>query len=149
MFGRIWPKWSASSRTPSDPVRSGRIPAILARSGRISGRFRPDLAGSRPFWSDPAGSGQIRPDSCQIRPASDHGRIPASFGRNLVRRHPAMEAGSCRSPASSVFRPDVAEIRHHLDSDDRLLLDSDNGISNMRVRTKSLISENDLRFLKP
>jgi hypothetical protein len=29
----------------------------------------------------------------QIRLASDHGRILASFGRNLVSHHPAMVAG--------------------------------------------------------
>jgi hypothetical protein len=93
-----------------------------------------------------AGSGQIQPDSGnfgQIRPASDHGRI-------LVRRHPATEAGCRRIPASAVFWwPDVAEFQCCLGSDDRPLLDSGNRISTVCARTKSLISENDLQFLKP
>jgi hypothetical protein len=67
-----------------DPVRSGRIPAILARSGQIrpdSGQILPEssppafgvVAGFRPFWPDPAGSvpdpvrsGRFRPDSAGI-----------------------------------------------------------------------------------
>jgi hypothetical protein len=54
-----------------DPVRSGRIPAILARSGRISVRIR----------SNQAGSGQIRPDS---------GQIPPAFGAVAGFRQPAV-----------------------------------------------------------
>jgi hypothetical protein len=42
--------------------------------------------------------------------------------------------------------PPVAGFRRRQDSGDRQLLNSDDRISNMRVRTKSLISENDLRF---
>jgi hypothetical protein len=102
--------------------------------------------------SDPDHFGQIRPD--QLPDSSTSGRIncrirshPASFGRNLVRQHPATVAGCHRIPAQSVFRsPDVARFRHCMDSDNRPLLNSVNQISNMRTRTKSLISENDLRF---
>jgi hypothetical protein len=49
----------------------------------------------------------IRPDPDhfgQIRPASDHGRIPAIFDQNLVRRHPATVAGCCRIPMPPGFR---------------------------------------------
>jgi hypothetical protein len=51
-------------------------------------------------------------------------------------------------PAGSRW-PDVAGFWHRLDSDDRLLPNSDNWISNVRARTKRLISENDLQFSKP
>jgi hypothetical protein len=65
--------------------------------------------------SDPAESVQIRPDPdhfSHIRPASNYGRIPASFGRNLVRWHPATVVGCHWIPTPSVFRsPDVAEFR--------------------------------------
>jgi hypothetical protein len=100
-----------------------------------------------------AGSDQIRPDPGhfgQIQPASDHGRISASFSRNLVHQHPVMVARCRRIPAPAIFRwPDVAGFRRRLDSDDRLLSDSDNQISNVRTRTKNLISENNLWLLKP
>jgi hypothetical protein len=38
--------WPDSSRAPLDLVRSGRIPTILAKSGRISGRIKAILARS-------------------------------------------------------------------------------------------------------
>jgi len=59
-----------------DSCRSGRIPAILARFGQISGRIRSDLAG---FRLDPA-SFRLWLDSGQFRPKSG---MPASgdFGR--------------------------------------------------------------------
>jgi hypothetical protein len=124
-FGRIWPKLQDSGLTPPDPVRSGRIPVILAKSGQILSRIHPD------------------PDHFgQTRPASDHGRIPAKFSRNLVRRHPATVVRCRRIPAPAIFRwPDVAEFRCRLDSDNR--------ISNVRARMKNLISKNDLLFSKP
>jgi hypothetical protein len=74
-------------------------------------------------------------------------RIPASFNLNLVSRHSATVTGCRRIPAPSVFWwPNVAGFRGRLDSENRPLLDSGNRISNMCARTKSLISENDLRF---
>jgi len=97
----------------------GRIPAELLR---ISGRIYPNLAKSRPFWLDPAesmaGSGQIFQPFWPDRPASNHGRILA--------------------PA--IFQwPDVARFLRRLDSDDGPLPNSDNRISNVRIKTKSLI----------
>jgi hypothetical protein len=82
-------------------TESGRIPAILARSGRLltMAGFRPVSAG---IWS--AG----------------------------IRRR----------------WPDVAGFQRCMDSDDRLLPDSDNQILNVRERTKSLISKNNLWFLR-
>jgi hypothetical protein len=103
--------WPDSGRTPPDPVRSGQILAILARSVagsvQISGRIRPDLAGSHPFWPNSVGSVQIRLDSSyfsQIRSAFDHGWMLASFGWNLVCRHLATVVGCRRIPAPAVFR---------------------------------------------
>jgi hypothetical protein len=43
-------------------------------------------------------------------------------------------------------RPDVVGLPRQPVSDDRQLLNFDDRISNVRVRTKSLISKNDLRF---
>jgi hypothetical protein len=61
--------------------------------------------------------------SGQIQPGSDH-------GRNLARRH----------PAPAVFRwPNDARFQPGLNFDNQPLLDSDNRISNVRVKTKSLI----------
>jgi hypothetical protein len=98
----------------------GRIPAILAWSGRI-----------------PAVLARFG----RIRPASDHGRILASFGRNLVCRHPATVAGCRWIMASTVFRwPDVAGFWPRLDSDDQPLPDSGNQVSNVGARAKTLIS---------
>jgi hypothetical protein len=94
-----------------------------------------------------AGSVKIRPDNGRIRPEfglpateSGDGRIPAVGFRhrqNSVRRI---------SAPSGFRRPDVVGLWRRLDPDDRQLLNSDDRISNMRVRKKSLISENDLRF---
>jgi hypothetical protein len=94
---------------------SGQNGQILARLLRI----RLDPAGSRPFWPDPTGSSLIRPDFdhfIQIRLTSDHGRILANFGRNLIHRHPATVVGSRRSLVPSVFRwLNVAGFRRRLD----------------------------------
>jgi hypothetical protein len=93
MFGRIRPKLPDSGRTPSGPVRSGRIRSFWPDLGRISGRIRSDQARFRPFWPDPTGSvagsghilpdfghfGQIRPDQCPDPAIS--GRIPAILAR--------------------------------------------------------------------
>jgi hypothetical protein len=101
-------------RIPAILARSGRIPAVLARFGRINGR---------------------------IRPASDHGWILASFGRNLACRHPVTVAGCRWIMAPTVFRwPDIAGFWPSLDSDDQPLPNSDNQVSNVRARTKTLIS---------
>jgi hypothetical protein len=51
------------------------------------------------------------------------------------------DSGAGRIPA-----PDVAGLRCRLDSDDQHLLNFNNRVSNVRVMTKNLISENDLRF---
>jgi hypothetical protein len=59
-----------SVRTPLDLVKSGRIQAIWAKSGRISGQIHLNPAGLV------AGSCQIRPDSGQFQPESD----PLAFG---------------------------------------------------------------------
>lgn len=56
---------------------SGRILAVLARSGWIDSQIRPDLVGSRPFWPDRA---------CLAR-------IWLFSSRNLVRRWP--DSGTC------------------------------------------------------
>jgi hypothetical protein len=66
---------------------------------------------------------------------------------DLVRRHLATVAGCRQIPApTGPQRPDVTGLRRQLDTDDRQLLNSGNRTSNVRVRTKSLILENDLRF---
>jgi hypothetical protein len=105
MFGQIRPKLSDSVGTPPTPVKSGRIPTILARSGRISGRIRPDQDGSRPFWPDQAG----------FRPISDHGRIQARFCRNLVRRHRATMAINRFSKIKEAFtvKPKMVFVDHY------------------------------------
>jgi hypothetical protein len=112
-----------------DPVRSGRIPAILARSGRISSRIRSYPAEFRSCWPDPAGSvsgsGQIRPDSGhfgQIRPDQcpnpvKSGRIPAGFcpGPDSGQIPPAFGAvAECRRiPTPAVFRrPDSGSLQY-------------------------------------
>lgn len=77
-----------------------RIPAIMfgripVRSGRIPTRSVGSVAGY-----------------VKIRPTFDHGRIPTSFGRNLVRRHPATVAGC----GWNVFQwPDVVGFQCRLD----------------------------------
>jgi hypothetical protein len=89
------------------------------------GRKLPDPARSM------AGSGHIRPDQWPD---------PSRSGQNLVAR-------CCWAPAPIEYRqPDVVRLLRQLDSDDWQLLNSDNRISNVHVRTKSLISKNDLRF---
>jgi hypothetical protein len=58
-------------------------------------RIQSDPVESRPFWPNPAGSVQIRSDSChfdQIWPASDHGQIPTTV------------AGCCRITAPAVIQ---------------------------------------------
>jgi hypothetical protein len=61
---------------------------------------------------------------------------------------PHASCDGAQIPAPAVFRwLDVAGFWPCLDSDYRPLPDSDNWISNMRAKTKSLISENDLLFL--
>jgi len=52
------------------------------------------------------------------------------------------------SPDSSADRFLMAEFQRRLDFNDRLLLDSGNRISNVREKTKSLISENRKSFSK-
>jgi hypothetical protein len=84
-----------SGRNLPDPTRSmagsshiRSDSAVLARSGLISGRIRPNPAGSRSFWPDPA-----RAD-----------RIQAIYGR--LSRNPVMfrlESGG--------RRPDVVGLR--------------------------------------
>jgi hypothetical protein len=73
----------------------------------------------------------FRPDSFEsnhIRPDSGH------FGQI------GLSVDDGQNPAT------VTEFRRRLDFDDRQLLNFSNQISNVRARTKSLISENDLRF---
>jgi 8-oxo-dGTP pyrophosphatase MutT (NUDIX family) len=87
-----------------------------------------------------AGSVQTRP----ARPES--GNLPAEFGLPVAGLRRRQNSGG-RIPALAGFRrPDVVGLLHRLDPEDRQLLNSDDQISNMRVRTKSLISKNDLRF---
>jgi pyocin large subunit-like protein len=58
---------------------------------------------------------------------------------------PATLTGCRRIPAPAGSRwPDVVGFRRQLDSDDRLLPNSSNQISNMRAKMKCLISENNL-----
>jgi hypothetical protein len=153
----------------SDPVISGWILAVLARSGRLltmvgirqySGRnlVRWHPATMARFWRqqdigdrmlldsgrnllDPAESGHIRLDpGCfgQIRPTSDHGRNPAIF---RPESGPPASGDGGRIPEPIRYRrPNIIGLRRRLDSDDQQLLNSDNQISNVRVRTKSLIS---------
>jgi len=127
-----------------------------------SGRIRSYPAGSHPFWPDPARIFRIRPHqwqdpvisglisarirsdpdvlakSSKSRPDSGH------FGGNPTIFRP--ESGDQISAPAGYRQPDVVGLRRRLDSNDRQLLNSDNRISNVRVRTKSLISKNDLRF---
>jgi hypothetical protein len=85
-----------------DPIRSGRIPAILARSGRISSWIR-----SYPAILARSGriSGRIRSDQAGFRPVSVHGRIPAIFYRHSAQ---LPDVARFRRPAvfweSAVFR---------------------------------------------
>jgi hypothetical protein len=113
---------------------------IRQRPVAVAGFRRKSLAGSRPFWPDPAEIFRIRPDQWQDPVIS--GRL----SRNPAIFRPASGTGG-RIPTSAGYRrPDVVELQHRLDSDDRQLLNSDNRISNVHRRMKSLISENDLRF---
>jgi hypothetical protein len=77
-----------------DPVIFGRIPSILARSGRISVRIWSDQAGFRPFWPDPAGSvsgsGQIRPDSGRFLSMTGFRRHSAQLPDVVGFRRPAV-----------------------------------------------------------
>jgi hypothetical protein len=107
-----------------NPATSGRRCRILARKfDRIRLDQKPDLSRSARILTVLAG-------------------IQQYSGRNLVRQN---FGGLILAPAG-FWRPDVVGLRRRLDSDDRQLLNSNDRISNMRVRTKSLISENDLRF---
>jgi hypothetical protein len=63
-------------------------------------------------WPDPGYFGQILPKLGQIRPASNHGRILARFGPNLVCRLPATVAECRQILAPPGFRqPTIAEFR--------------------------------------
>jgi hypothetical protein len=124
----VWPDPAESIQIRPDqwpdPSKSSGIPAILARSSRISAVL---TRSGRLLTMD------------GFRPV---------FSRNLVCRHSATVAGCRRIPAPVVFRwQNVAGFRCRLDSNDRQLPDYSNRISNVYARTKSLISENDLRFL--
>jgi hypothetical protein len=68
-FGNVLLPLPDFGRTPADPVKSCRIPAILAKSGRISDRIHPDQ------WPDPSKSGQIQLDSGHF------GQIGPDFGQ--------------------------------------------------------------------
>jgi hypothetical protein len=110
-------------------------------SGQINGRIKSYPAGSRPesFGSSPI-NGRIR-----SYPAGSgrFGQIRQYSCRNLV----AGTGAGGRIPAQAGYRrPDVVGLWRRLDSDNRQLLNSDNRISNVRVRTKSLVSEKGLRF---
>jgi hypothetical protein len=106
--------------------------------------FRPDSSGSGHIRADLGHFGQIRPDPSRT------GQIPTILARSdrlltMARLWPILAGIS----APARFRwPDVAEFRRWPDSNDRQLLNSGNRISNERVKTKSLISKNDLRFSK-
>lgn len=114
-------------------------------------------------WESLIGSGQndqirsypsrilwIRPDQWQDLVISD--RIPAVLarsGKSLLGRNPAIfqsEYGGWIPTSAGYRRPEVVGLRRQLDSNDWQLLNSDNRISNVRVRMKSFISENDLQF---
>jgi hypothetical protein len=105
----------------------------LIRSGQ-NGRIRSYPAGS---WPNLGRFGQILPEPAGFRP---------EFGPPVTRFQCRQNTGD-RIPAPAGYQQsDVVGLRRRLDSDDRQLLNSDDRISNVRVRTKSLISENDLRF---
>jgi hypothetical protein len=110
-------------------IGSGHNGRIRSYSAGIF-RIRPYSVGSIQIRPNPGRFGQSWPDSShfgQIRPA-----WPEYGGQ-----HPA--------PAG-YRRPDVVGLQRRLDSDDRQLLNYDNRISNVRVKMKSLILKNDLRF---
>jgi hypothetical protein len=115
-----------------DPVRSGRIPAILARSGRIISRIRSYPAGFRPFWPDPARSvsgschirpdpghfGQIRPDQCpdpghfgQIRPDQCPDPVRSGRIRQIRPDQCPIRSNPARFRQHSAQLPDVAGFR--------------------------------------
>jgi len=131
-FRPFWPdparSMAESSQIRPDPGHFGQI----RRGPVISGRILP-------FLPDPAGSGQIRPNSGRF--LTMIGFRPDSTGIWSVgiRR---------RWPDVAGFRPrDDAGFRCRLVSDGRLLPDSGSQISNVRVMTKNIILENDLQFL--
>jgi hypothetical protein len=108
-------------------VGSGHIRTDPGHFGLISGRIRPYPARASRIPAILAISGRL-------------GLKPAGIW------WPESDADH-RIPAPAEYqRLDVVELRCRLDSDDQQLLNSDNRISNMRVRTKSLISKNDLQF---
>jgi hypothetical protein len=88
------------------------------------------------------GSGKNRPDS------SHFGQIWSLLTMAGIWSADSND-GDQMSPDSSVGRFSIARFPRLLYSDDRLLPNFGNQISNVRVRTKRLISKNDLRFLKP
>jgi hypothetical protein len=110
------------------------------------GQIRPDpviLAGSRQDqWPDPVRSGRIPAGFCPCR-------IPARFRRHSGQSPDVAgrQYSGGRIPTLALFqRLDDAEFQCCLFSIDRLLPDSTSQISNVRVKTKNIILENDLRF---
>jgi hypothetical protein len=91
------------------------------------------------FRQETFGYGRNLPDPTQSMARSDHIRPfwPDPAGLAEIRQY----SGAGRIPATGCCRTPA-----RLDSDDRQLLNSDNRISNVRVRTKSLILKNDLLF---
>jgi hypothetical protein len=103
--------------------------------------FRQNSSGSDQIRSDPGHFSQIQPDQWPNSVIS--GRIPPEVGS------PASSCGGQMSPDFGAGSIPMAEFRCRLVLNDQLQSDSGNRISNMRARMKNIISENDLRFLKP
>jgi hypothetical protein len=61
-FDWIRPKWLDSGRNLRNPDHFGQIRPESFGSGWINGQIQSYLTGSWPFWPDPAGSRQFRPD---------------------------------------------------------------------------------------
>jgi hypothetical protein len=118
--------------------QNGRIPVGLLQIQPYTGHFGQIRLYQ---WPDPSRSGRILAILARFDWLLTMAVFRPEFGS------PASGDGDrMLSDSGAVSIPDVAGFLHLLDFDNRPLLDSDNRISNICARTKSLISENDLRF---
>jgi hypothetical protein len=131
----FWPDQAESRPLWPNPW-SGRIPDILARPGRIL-TFGPNPSRSV------AGFGHIRPDPIRSSRLLTMAGFWSGDGDRVCRI-----SGADSIPMTGFRRRHYSGGRMLPDSNDRLLPDSGNWISNLLVKTKSIISKNDLRFLK-
>jgi hypothetical protein len=99
----------------------------------VAGFRQKSLTGSGHIRPDPSHFGQIRPESSgsiagsvQIRPAwPETGKFRLEFGHPVAGFRHRYNSGDLIPAPAGFRRPDVLKLRRRLDSDDRMLSDSD------------------------